>query len=374
MILAFISITLIYLVVIGRFILGFDKIKDFELTDSESNTSFSIVIPFRNEAENLPNLLESLSQLNYPETLYEIILVNDESTDESVEIITKHIANSQNTITLINSIRNTGSPKKDAINTAINASKKDWILTSDADCTFNEKWLITFDTCIQEKQPKMVIGPVTYTINNSFLERFQLLDFMSLVGATIGGFGINKPFLCNGANLAYSKVAFKNVNGFDGNDHIASGDDIFLMEKMIQKYPDDLMYLKQKEAIVTTKPQNSVSRLISQRKRWAAKTSSYSNSFGKLVGSVVLLMNFSLIAAAFFSLFGVFSFKMIGYVFLIKFSVDLLLIFKTAQFFNKTKHLSAYTISSLLYPFFNVYIAISSWYSGYTWKGRSFKK
>ena len=382
-----IGITLIYLFIIGRFVLGFDKVEDFELNNIEPKTSFTIVVPFRNEAENLPNLIQSLSELNYPKFLFEIILVDDDSEDDSVTIIkniinnklldgvyAEHSRSTQGNITIIKNIRASESPKKDALTAAIKKSKHNWILTTDADCTFNKEWLSIIDAFIQEKQPKMVVGPVTYKIKKTFLERFQLLDFISLIGATIGGFGIGKPFLCNGANLCYSKDTFNNLNGFEGNNSIASGDDIFLMEKILQKHPKDVHFLKHKNAIVTTKPQESLSQLISQRKRWAAKTSSYSNPFGKLIGAIVLIMNFSILAATFLGLFGVFSFKMIGYVFLIKFCIDLWLIYKTSYFFNKTKHLSSYALSSLLYPFFNVYIAITSWYSGYSWKGRKFNK
>ena len=371
---ALIGITLIYLFIIGRFVLGFDKVEDFKFEETEPKTTFTIVIPFRNEAENLPNLMQSLSELDYPSELFEIILVDDDSEDESLAAIKRFLDSARNDIKIIENERNSESPKKDAITTAIKRSKYDWILTTDADCTFNKEWLHTLDAFIKEKQLKMVVGPVTYTITNSFLERFQILDFMSLIGATIGGFGIGKPFLCNGANLCYPKEVFNSLNGFKGNDTIASGDDIFLMEKILQKHPEAVAYLKHPKAIVSTKPQNSLSNLISQRKRWAAKTSSYSNAFGKLVGAIVLLMNFSLLAGVFLGIFGVFTFKMIGYIFLIKFCIDLLLIFKAANFLNQTKHLSAYAFSSILYPFFNVYIAITAWYSGYTWKGRSFKK
>jgi cellulose synthase/poly-beta-1,6-N-acetylglucosamine synthase-like glycosyltransferase len=370
MTLAIIVITLIYLFIIGRFVLGFDKISDFQLEDLVPKSSFTIVVPFRNEARNLPNLLRSLSALNYPRKLLEFILIDDDSTDESVKLINEFNSGFR----LIKNKRKSASPKKDAIATAIDHSKHDWIVTTDADCIFNEDWLITLDAFIQQKQPRMIVGPVTYSNNDTFLKRFQLLDFLSLIGATIGGFGINKPFLCNGANLAYSKQIFIDVKGFKGNDHISSGDDIFLMEKIVRKYPFDVAYIKHQNAIVKTTPETKLSGLIAQRRRWAAKTSSYSHKFGKIVGAIVLLMNFSLLAGLFLSIFGVYTIKTIGYVFLIKFCIDLWLIYKTTQFMNQTKYLKSYFLSSLLYPFFNVYIAISSWYSGYTWKGRKFNK
>ncbi len=370
MTLALIVITLLYLFIIGRFVFGFDKVIGFKYENAVPKSTFSIVVPFRNEAENLPNLLRSLSALNYPPELLEFILIDDDSTDESVNVINEFDIE----VMLFKNKRLSVSPKKDAITTAIDHSNHDWVVTTDADCVFNQDWLITLDAFIQQKQPKMIVGPVTYSNNDTFLKRFQLLDFLSLIGGTIGGFGVRKPFLCNGANLAYSKQLFIDLNGFKGNDDIASGDDIFLMEKVLRKYPDDVIYIKHQSAIVLTKPEPKLSGLIAQRRRWAAKTSSYSNSFGKIVGAIVLLMNFSLLAGLFLSIFGVYSINTIGYVFLIKFCVDLWLILKTTQFMNQTKYLKSYFLSSLLYPFFNVYIAISAWYSGYIWKGREFKK
>ena len=370
MTLALIVITLLYLFIIGRFVFGFDKVDNFQFNKGIPKSTFSIVIPFRNEAENLPNLLHSLAALNYPSELLEVILIDDDSSDASVKLINEF----DNGYRLFENKRLTASPKKDAITTAIAQSNHEWIITTDADCVFHQDWLISLDAFIQHKQPKMIVGPVTYSNNDTFLKRFQLLDFLSLMGATIGGFGIHKPFLCNGANLTYSKQVFNDLNGFKGNDAISSGDDIFLMEKILRKYPDDIFYIKHQSAIVLTKAESKLSGLIVQRRRWAAKTSSYHNPFGKLVGAIVLLMNFCLLAGLFLSIFGIYSISTIGYVFLIKFCVDLWLIFKTIQFMNQTEYLKSYFISSLLYPFFNVYIAISSWYSGYTWKGREFKK
>lgn len=196
MTLALIGITLIYLFIIGRFVLGFDKVEDFNMKDVQPKTSFSIVVPFRNEAENLPNLVQSLSELNYPEELFEVVLVDDDSEDESTRIInevldTSSFAHDTRTdVQIIKNERTSASPKKDAITTAIKKSKHNWIVTTDADCTFNSEWLSTIDAFIQEKHSEMVVGPVMYNTNNSFLERFQSLDFMSLIGATIGGFGI----------------------------------------------------------------------------------------------------------------------------------------------------------------------------------------
>jgi cellulose synthase/poly-beta-1,6-N-acetylglucosamine synthase-like glycosyltransferase len=197
---------------------------------------------------------------------------------------------------------------------------------------------------------------------------------LSLQGATIGGFGINKPFLCNGANLAYKKDLFSAISGFDGNSDIASGDDIFLLEKALKHDKSGVHYIKNEDIIVLTKPQTNFEALKSQRVRWAAKTSSYKNAFGKLTGFLVLLMNALLVCLPLLYLLQVIHLKTLVYTFAIKFLIDFLLLFKTARFFNQEQYLPSYLISSLLYPFFSVYIAFISMFKGYKWKDRSYTK
>ena len=349
-------------------------VKPFHLNKNESTTTFSILVPFRNEATEISNLLESISKLQYPKDKYELIFINDESDDDSVAIIEKFFANTQNNSTFINNTRKTNSPKKDAINTAIHQAKFDWIVTTDADCIVPKNWLETFDAFIEEKQPKFIVAPVSYHNSSSFLEQFQLLDFLSLQGTTIGAFGINKPFLCNGANLCYNKQLFFEVNGFEGNTNIASGDDVFLLEKIVHKHPNTIHYLKSNEATVITKPQPTFKQLFHQRVRWAAKSTAYKNWFSKLVSVLVLLINMLLITLFFSSLLGYTSWQFFMILFATKFIVDLLLLIKTATFFKQQKALKQFLLSSLVYPVFIMFVAIASFKSGYSWKGRQFKK
>ncbi|WP_296380622.1 glycosyltransferase [Winogradskyella sp.] len=384
MILSTIAITIIivYLLVIGLSIYGFDKVEDFKLQDLPAKTKFSIVIPFRNEAENLPKLLASVSKLNYSKSLFEIIFVDDDSEDESPSIINKILDTKSfkkdftqsDNIQIIQNKRTSNSPKKDAITSAIKVSKFDWIITTDADCELPKYWLDVFDECIQTKETDCIVAPVTYHGSNSFFNRFQILDFISLQGVTIGGFGLSKPFLCNGANFGYRKSVFYTLDGFEGNEDIASGDDIFLLEKFIKQDAKKVHYLKSQKAIVTTNPANGLSQLIQQRLRWASKTSRSTIGFTKVVGIIVFLANLvclEFIPAVFL---GYVSLKIAIALFVIKFSIDFLLLFKTSRFFKQETLLLSYPLSSLLYPFFSVYIVLLSLFKSYKWKGRTFKK
>jgi cellulose synthase/poly-beta-1,6-N-acetylglucosamine synthase-like glycosyltransferase len=366
MILVLFFILMIYVISICLLIYGFNKVKRYQKTNLTSQTSFSIIVPFRNEADNLPQLLESFSNLNYPNDLFEVILIDDSSKEKF------QVSDFRFQVFLINNIRVSNSPKKDAVFTAMQHVKTNWVITTDADCIVPENWLLTFDNYIQENRVSMLAGPVSYKCENSFLDRFQQLDLTSLQGATIGSFGLNKAFICNGANFAYTKSLFEKLNGFEGNDKIASGDDVFLLQKAANLFPDEVHYLKSEETIVITKPTKNWKSLFYQRVRWAAKTSSYQSNFGKVLGLIVFFGNLSFVMGFVFFIFGIWSLQLLALYAILKFAVDFVLLYITNQFLTKTriKHL---ILSSLFYPFFSSAVALYSLFGSYEWKDRRFK-
>lgn len=355
---------LIYAIPIGILIHGFTKIKTFESIDLEPKTKFTIIVPFRNEAENLAVLLDSFSKLNYPTKLFQVILVDDESKEKF------QVSSFKFQVSIIDNIRLSNSPKKDAVVTAMNLVSTDWVITTDADCVVDANWLMTIDNYIQNQKVSMIAGAVTYDCGNSFIHQFQQLDLASLQGATIGSFGLRKGFMCNGANLAYTKTLFQELNGFDGNDKIASGDDVFLLQKAMAQFPDEVHYLKSKNNIVSTKPLDDWKSLFHQRVRWASKTTSYQSGFGKFLAVVVLTGNLCWLLAVGSWAFGLTPIENIIVLSLLKFSVDAVLISKTNIFLGqKTRY---YILGSLLYPFFSVCVAFYSLFGKYEWKGRRF--
>jgi len=142
----------------------------------------------------------------------------------------------------------------------------------------------------------MVVGAVVYKTKNNWFHHFQQLDLLSLQGTTIGSFGIGKPFMCNGANFAYTKNFFNKLGGFGGINAIASGDDVMLLQKALKTNPEKVHYLKNSENIVKTKPENDLFKLFMQRVRWASKTTNYKNTYAKVLAVVVLAMNAILVA------------------------------------------------------------------------------
>ena len=359
------SVVLVYAGSIVLLIYGLSKVKSFENTGLSPKTRFSIVVPFRNEAENLPILLNSFSKLNYPEDLFEVILVDDFSCEQF------QVQSSKFKLSVIKNIRVSNSPKKDAISTAIQSAENDWIISTDADCVVNENWLSTLDNYIQLHQVSMIAGAVSYEAKNSFLHHFQQLDLASLQGATMGSFGIGKGFMCNGANFAYSKSFFQELNGFGGNDGIASGDDVFLLQKAIARFPEKVHYLKSENNIVVTKPLDDWKSLFYQRVRWASKTGSYQSRFVKGLGLVVFVGNFAWVFGVGCWLLGLILFQDMVLLFLLKFMVDTILIYKANSFLTKNR-MRYLILGSLLYPFFSVSVALYSLFGKYEWKGRRF--
>ncbi len=371
-------LSFLYIGVLLYLLYGFHQLKESFGKNTPPKTTFSIVIPLRNEAENLPKLFDSLRKLYYPKEFFEILLVNDASEDASEELCRQFInSKSGLDIKLLQNQRLTGSPKKDAVTTAIKTSKNEFIITTDADCVLPQKWLQEFNCGLAATGAKLLAGPVmTWKeegSKKSFLELFQEIDFLSLQIATMGGFGVQQPFMCNGANLCYEKAAFEEVDGFRGNDGISSGDDIFLLEKFSKKGLKT-SFLKSKDAVVLTKAQPGVEALIQQRLRWAGKMSASQGIFAKMLGLLVLLMNLSLVLSFVAVVFKFFPPGIFLFLFLLKFNVDFILIYSSAGFFGNERVLKNYFWCSAIYPVLSSYVALRSFFGGYNWKGRRFKK
>lgn len=368
----FYAILSIYVVLIVQLILGFNKIKSFEVTDVTPKTAFTIVVPFRNEARNLPKLLESISRLNYPHKLIEIILVDDFSSDNSERVcIQWRMMHEHLDTTLLENLHLSNSPKKDAIRRAMPIAKHDWIVTTDADCVVPKNWLRTLDNYIQSNSPEMIVSAVMYRAKNNWFHHFQQLDLMSLQGVTIGSFGIGKPFMCNGANFAYTKNFFAEIGGFGGISESVSGDDVFLLQKAVNANKEKVHYLKNNDVIVKTKPENDLYKLFMQRVRWAGKTTGYKSGYAKLLAVVVLLMNFSLVCGLWFVVYSCFNWKILLGVFLVKYIVDYILLYKSNAYLRKGKFFMPIA-SSIIYPFFTSVVGIYSLFGSFTWKGRKF--
>ncbi|MEI6864891.1 glycosyltransferase [Flavicella sp.] len=356
----------IYLLLIGSFYRGLQKSTDFVVAKKSFYNSYSILIALRNEESNLKVLFKSLEKINYPKNKYEIIFINDHSEDSSFQLLEKF--KQENLDTQIQLLNNESLGKKSAVTTGVKYANFNWILTTDADCTVPSNWIQAYDTVLQKKSYKYISGPVALISESSFLNQFQNIEFLSLQGSTIGSFSIGIPFMCNGANSCFHRSVFIINNGYQGNENIASGDDVFLLEKIISEDANKVTFINSRDAIVYTQQETSWNNLINQKIRWAAKATSYKNKTGIFVGTVIFVSNFLLLILL------IFNWKLALLFFLAKLVIDLVFIQKTSQFFKKKISLLPYLLSSILYPIFSVWVFILSQFTTFEWKGRTLKR
>lgn len=341
-------------------------------------TTFSIIIPARNEALHIGNCLQSVVTQNYAADLVEIIVIDDHSTDNTSAIV-EHFRQTHYNIKLIKladelngEILN--SYKKKAIENAIGYATGNWIITTDADCIAQPNWLATYDAWIQSKNTVFVAAPVVFTNDGSVLQTFQFIDFMGLQGVTAASVNAGFHNMCNGANLAYRKDVFFEVNGFRGIDDIASGDDMLLMNKIKVKYPTEVSFLFAQDAIVATHPMPSWKAFFNQRIRWASKAEQFKTKDTSVF--LVLVLIYLLNAGLFVMPLGIFiniHFISCWLLFvLLKTLVELAFSLPVAKFFKQP----FVWWFPFLEPLHIAYIVISGWlgkFGSYHWKGRNVK-
>jgi len=348
------------------------NIPDFKPAETaEPITKISIIIPARNEEENITACLDSIINQNYPDHLFEVLLIDDHSTDNTAKIVLSYRQQNVKLIPLKDFIApgEINSYKKKAIEIAIQQSTGELILTTDADCIATNNWLQTIAAFYEKSHPEFIVMPVAINCSNRFIEIFQALDFMTLQGIT--GASVYKKFhsMCNGANLAYTKKAFIAVDGFKGIDKIASGDDMLLLHKIYTRFPDSIAYLKSAEAIIQTQPVHSVRQFFSQRIRWASKADKYDD---KRIFAVLLLVYFFNVWILALGV-GAFFFPIALHLFIVliaKTIVELLFLFPVAGFFSQIKLLWWFPIAQ---PFHVLYTVTAGWlgkFGSYKWKER----
>jgi len=371
-----IGLTLCYCALIFSYYGWFTRLRLFKPQEVKPLNRFSILIPARDEETNIEKCVTSILKNDYPLDLYEVIVADDFSTDNTAFIVKKlqqHFSNLK-LIQLADIVTDKlNSYKKKSIETAIAQSSYEWIITTDADCEVTTSWLSLFDAYIQKNNPVFVAAPVKFVNHHSFLSIFQSLDFMSLQGITAASVCADFHSMCNGANLAYKKEAFYTVNGFKDVDNIASGDDMLLMHKIQKQYPGKIGYLFSKNAIVSTLPMPDIKSFLNQRIRWASKATSYTDKKIFIVLLLVYLFNLILFLLPVLSIFNA---SLLFYwlrLLIVKVFCELVFMLPVARFFGEQKLLWWFP---LMQPFHIVYTVVSGWlgkFGKYEWKGRTVK-
>lgn len=340
----------------------------FFSSEQAATVPLTVVIPCRNEARNLPLLLADLKAQTYPN--FEVIVADDASTDGTAEVAGHFPANFRLKVLRLDDEPG-NSPKKRALHAAIRQATGHLILTTDGDCRVGPEWLRTFARAYEETGARLLSGPVTFfSEKNSAFENLQIVEFASLIGTGAVTMALGRPTMCNGANLCYEKKAFHDVGGFRGNDHLASGDDEFLMHKIAAKYPGGVEFLKSPNALVRTGAHESLGAFYRQRRRWASKWRFYRDWRVSALAVLVFALNLTPLAALLGWAVGWISGVVCLLVLGLKFSAEALFLADILRFLGHRNALRWIPITQLIYPFYVTFFGLAAQRRGYVWKGR----
>lgn len=345
-----------------------NKLPVYQRKDPMPSVFVSVIIAARNEERALPFLIEDLKNQTYPQHLFEVIIVDDHSTDGTA-LLANDFDGEQWQMILPDADASHSS-KKTAIASGIKKAKGELMIITDADCNVSKDWIRTVASFYAETGAVFIAAPVMFAHSYSLLQVFQVLDFITLQGITAASVASGTHAMCNGANLAYTKRAFQEVNGFAGIEKVATGDDMLLMHKIWKKHPGKVHYLKSKEAIVETESMRTWSDFLMQRKRWASKTLVYDDVRIIFVLAFVLLFNglfFVLLIAAFFN--SVYWNHFFGFLFC-KTIIEWPFVSSVAAFYDEQKLMRHFFFIQPLHIFYTVFVGIFSQFGKYEWKGR----
>ena len=341
-----------------------------------NNLKASVIVPFRNENKNLVRCIESLLSQEFSTDRFEIILVDDNSSDNYKELIKDYL--DKQLIKLVK-LEN-GEGKKRAIEAGINSSKYEIIVTTDADCFHSKFWLKSLVESFDEKTG-FVAGKVVYSNAQNFFEELQKIEFASLVSIGAAFIGNKIPLLANGASCAYRKELFFKVGGFRDNLSLVSGDEEFLMQKIHFDREYEVKFCALENSVAFTKPINRIKKFINQRKRWVSKVPFYRNKLLLPVLSILYLFYLTILI----SLIMTFIYPQLNYfllkIFLFKFILDF--IFMTKGFlllefyknkFDVTRLILLFPVAEIFHLFYISIVPILSYLTGFQWKGRNFKR
>ncbi|MGE0090670.1 MAG: glycosyltransferase [Bacteroidales bacterium] len=359
-------ILLLYVLTIFYFTLGWFKIKVYNVSANQDCPKITVLVACRNEESRIGNLLNSLAKLHYPKEKTEIIIVNDHSEDNTAQIIKQFRDNRVLLLNLPDGI----SGKKSALQVGVQQAKSEIIITTDADCTMNEFWIINLVSYYLQYKPKLLVAPVILKPCNTVFQKLQSLEFLSLIGSGAGAIGLNRPIMCNGANLLFQKNVFNSNQ--QGNVY-ASGDDIFLLLNTKKEDRNSIHFIKSIDATVYTTAMPDMRTFFNQRIRWTSKSKDYRDKDILFTAIIVASTSLILFTMLLVSLFKGTFIKYYIELILIKSVADFALLYSVSRFFKITKLLWWFIPLQVIYPFYIVVTTFAGLLGKFEWKNRSLR-
>lgn len=358
-----------YLLNIGLFTLGLMKLRSSKQPSGSVGKSVSILVAARNEEQHIEALIDSLCGQSHPADKMEIIIVDDHSTDSTFEKAKEAISNHNNhSIKLVQADEN---GKKAAVSQALHIATNEIILVTDADSQQPADWVETMVAQFDDRQTKMVLGPVLLSPANNLFEKLQVLEHLSLIGSTAGAVAVHLPVMCNGANMAYLRAEALATEQKRYDRGVASGDDVFLMDSFVKKFgTKSISFAYSEKAIVKTQPAHNLRDFVAQRTRWVSKAKSYKSLriiiCALIVGLFSLTILSAFVAAFFEPVFWAFFILFL----LLKTFIDIPILHFTSEFLDQHKLMWWVLPLEIIYPFYVVFTSVVGLCGRTQWKGR----
>jgi cellulose synthase/poly-beta-1,6-N-acetylglucosamine synthase-like glycosyltransferase len=365
-------LAVMYMLLIFAFTEGWHRLDKSSFSHRNLSTTVTVVVPFRNEGATLIRLLQALLSQTFPQELLEIIFVNDHSEDDGQKQLEDFIT--QQNLSHVKVLTGKGSGKKDALRSGMLAAGGQLIVTTDADCFPEANWLTEMVTFYEEKQPRLILGPVVYHGEKSFLQKLFTLDFMSLVASGAGSAGLGLPFMGNAANMAFEKEVFQDADSRALQSGFASGDDVFFIHYVWQKYGRKaITFIKNEDVIVRTPPPANLRAFLAQRIRWGSKARAYSQPWALVTAYIIFLFNFLLTALLVTGFFFPWAFVVYGLFIALKTLTDFPLLFAYGRFSGKRHLLPLVFPFEIFYPVYITFVAFRGLFP-YQWKNRRWNR
>jgi len=345
------------------------------LADQEGGSSMdaggirvSVVVPFRDEEKEIPGLIDDLFTQTYPEEYFEVLLVNDHSTDGSKEMLLKALEGKKSfrLLDLPEGIRG----KKAALGFGISRAAGKWILQTDADCRLRPGFLAARMAHLARNPSDLSAGFVTVgKRGDGFTQIFERLDLLSLSASGAGSFKLGRPLMCSGANLLYSRKLYWHTRPFDPEGSIPSGDDMFLMIGA-RRLGRSVSFCTDPETLVETAPAGSLPVLLRQRIRWASKAPFYRMADIQAIALLVAITQLSMLLLPLWIVLFPGMWIWLTGAGILKAAADFYLLWVTTGLTSGRKDLLYFLPVSLFYYPFQLLVLAGSLMSRPAWKGR----
>ena len=336
--------------------------------NQNSKLSLSVIVAARNEAENILDCLQSLANLDYPEKLLEIIVVNDRSEDRTWQIINEFIKEKSHfKYFKITNIIPSLSGKAGAISQAIEKSLGEIIFITDADCVVPQNWIKKTMQYFTDPVG-MVAGITLLNFPRGFFNKIQNLDWAYLLSVAAGAVGLGIPLTCMGNNFAFRRSAYEQVRGYQGVGFSVT-EDFALLKTIAGQTNFKILFSVNKESLVKTTPMKTIKDFFSQRKRWAVGGQSV-HWFGKILIGISVISNAILLSLIFLNQNPIFILSLFTSLFISDFA---LLNASMKQLHTKLclKFLPVYRIFFILYS--TILLVDLLFNHKVTWKGTQYR-